>query len=385
MRNCIVCGAELFQQPLLILENMPASAQDIPGLETIKNDEGIKLHLCQCQGCGLVQVDCDPVWYYKDVIRAGGFTKTMTELRKRQYEDFIEKYYLAGKKILEVGAGQGEFLQVLSNFPVQAYGIEHKKELVAIAQTKGLCVTNEFAENGHTKLKHAPFDAFLSFNFLEHQPDPNGMLQAIHRNLTEGGVGIVTVPSWEYIMQYDGFYELIRDHLAYYTFDTLEFLLKKNGFEVLEREVINRDTLSVVVRKRAMGYSEPLKKSFYALSEEISFYLDKLESQGKKLCLWGAGHQGFTIAACTRLKECAAYIIDSAPFKQGKFAPASHIPIVAPEFFIKNPTDVILIVAPGYTKEIAGDIRKKFGSKVEIAVLKSDHLEFIEKAEGETK
>lgn len=40
------------------------------------------------------------------------------------------------------------------------------------------------------------------------------------------------------------------DHLAYYTFDTLRFVLAEAGFEVLEEEMVNRDTLSVVVRKR---------------------------------------------------------------------------------------------------------------------------------------
>ena len=41
-------------------------------------------------GCGLVQFDCDPVDYYRDVIRAGGFPKTMVELRRYQYKNLIE-------------------------------------------------------------------------------------------------------------------------------------------------------------------------------------------------------------------------------------------------------------------------------------------------------
>ena len=39
------------------------------------------LHLRQCSGCGLVQFDCEPVAYYRDVIRAGGGSSTMRELR----------------------------------------------------------------------------------------------------------------------------------------------------------------------------------------------------------------------------------------------------------------------------------------------------------------
>ena len=72
-----------------------------------------------------------------------------------------------------------------------------------------------------------------------------------------------------------------------------------------------------------------------------------------------------------------SYIIDSAPFKQGRFAPASHLPIVAPEHFFQEPADAILIVAPGYTEEIASIIRERFGKQVEILALKSNHMETL--------
>ncbi len=67
--------------------------------------------------------------------------------------------------------------------------------------------------------------------------------------------------------------------------------------------------------------------------------------------------------------------MDSAPFKQGRFAPASHLPIVAPDYFLEHPTDGILILAPGYTEEIAGIIRRRFGDKIRIFTLRSEKLE----------
>ena len=68
-------------------------------------------------------------------------------------------------------------------------------------------------------------------------------------------------------------------------------------------------------------------------------------------------------------------MIDSAPFKQGRFAPASHLPIVAPDHWHEEPVDVILIVAPGYTQEIADSIRERFGDKVKIMAMRSDNVE----------
>lgn len=389
--KCIVCGAPLPKKYLIQFENMPASAQDIPDAIQIKNEHGIKLSLYQCDSCGLVQFNCSPVSYYRDVIRSGGFSTTMVELRRKQYDHFINNYHLCEKNILEVGCGQGEFLTILEEFNVNAYGIEHKDDLVKMAHSKGLKVWKDFAEDKYTILNDPyrvdKFDAFLSFNFLEHQPNPRGMLECIYRHLTDDGVGLVTVPSLEYILEHNGYYELIRDHLAYYSFETLENLFIHTGFEVLEKEMINRDTLAFIVKKMTTNNFNRnqftvenveisgLNKSLVTIKAEISDLIKMAVEKKYKIAMWGASHQGFTLAATTELKKNAKYIIDSAPFKQGRFAPASHLPIVAPDYYFEEPVDIILIVAPGYTDEIAKIIKNKYGKNVQILVLKTKHIE----------
>ena len=377
MKRCIACGAPLWETPLLTLDNMPASAQHMPDAQGVKQDRGLTLDLCQCMGCGLVQFDCEPVDYYRDVIRAGGFSKTMVELRRYQYKHLIESYHLEGKKFIEVGCGQGEFLKVLSEFPVEVHGIEHDPHLVELARAQGLDVTEGFTETEDTRFAGGLYDVFLSFNFLEHQPDPGTMLQAIYRNLEDDAMGLITVPSFEYIMDHNSYYELIRDHLAYYTFETLTPLLERNGFQVEECEVINRDTLSVIVRKRPQMDTENLLECYVNLKREMESYMKYLDAWDKKVAVWGASHQGFTLASTTKLGERARYIIDSAPFKQGKFAPASHLPIVGPDHFHEHPVDAIIITAPGYTDERAASIRRKFGTSVEIRAMRSNHLEMV--------
>ena len=377
MKRCIACGAPLWETPLLTLDNMPACAQHMPDAAGLLKDQGLTLDLCQCMGCGLVQFDCEPVEYYRDVIRAGGFSKTMVELRRYQYRNLIKNYDLEGKKFIEVGCGQGEFLKVLSEFPVEAHGIEHDAHLVELARAQGLNVTQGFTETEDTRFPDGLYDAFLSFNFLEHQPDPGTMLQAIYRNLEDDAMGLITVPSFEYIMDHNSYYELIRDHLAYYTFETLTPLLERNGFLVEECEVINRDTLSVIVKKRPQMDTENLLECYVNLKREMESYMKYLDAWDKKVAVWGASHQGFTLASTTKLGERARYIIDSAPFKQGKFAPASHLPIVGPDHFHEHPVDAIIITAPGYTDEIAASIRRKFGTSVEIRAMRSNHLEMV--------
>lgn len=388
--HCLLCGQDLSEEPLLSLDGMPASAQDIPDIDTVSSDKGIALRLYQCGVCGLVQFDCTPVAYYRDVIRAGGTTSTMKQLRGRQYQYLIETHHLQGKKIIEVGCGGGEFLSMLEEFPVLPFGAENREKLVETAQGKGLSVTWGFADGPDTILgTDSPYDAFLSFNFLEHQPEPGKMLDCIWNNLSDQGVGLITVPSLEYILEYNGYYELIRDHIAYYSFETLRFLCTQHGFEVLEEELVNRDTCSVIVKKsksRGRNNQIPsvektdigsLTTGMQVIRDELGALKKWLVREGKRLAIWGGSHQGFTLAATTCLKDMAQYVIDSAPFKQGKFTPASHLPIVAPDHYFSNPVDAILIVAPGYTDEIAQIVRSSYKDTVLLMTVRGSHLEVL--------
>ena len=149
MKKCILCKGDL--RKLFTIENMPSSAQDIPALEELESDKPLTVSLCQCRACSLVQLDSEAVYYYKDVIRASSISSTMRELRLKQYKNFVEKYNLHSKKIIEIGCGGGEFLELWKEVGVEAYGTEHKKELVEKARKAGLLVEEDFPEGKDRK------------------------------------------------------------------------------------------------------------------------------------------------------------------------------------------------------------------------------------------
>lgn len=414
--TCIACGHAL--SPLMTLDDMPASAQNIPAASELAEDHPLSLTLCQCPSCGLVQFDTEPVDYYRDVIRAGGGTRTMTRLRHEECARLLtamQEHHIHGRRIVEVGCGRGEFLRMWQNLaedpegaaalardqardplsgqpnaaPLHLVGLEHKPSLVEEANAvadKKYRVYEGFA-TGDVHYPEGPFDAFVQFNFLEHQPDPCDMLRNIGRNLKPQALGLITVPSFEYILRYNGYYELLRDHIANYTEFTLQKLLQDCGFELLSMDLVNRDTIEAIVRKAdpdelsELHYSgrlidvSALRDSYDRLSASVNAHIDHLSESRRTMAIWGASHQGFTLAATTKLGGRVEYIIDSAPFKQGRFSPASHIPIVAPDYAVAHPVDEILIVAPGYTDEIAGIIRERFDENVRILVLRTDRIE----------
>ena len=392
LHSCLACGAGL-PAPLLKLPNMPEGAQIMPSEEELADDRGIDLELCRCPECGLVQFDCEPVEYYRDAIRVVGLSDTMKQLRRDDYALLTDKYGMSGRKWIECGCGNGDFLKVLSEFDVDIYGIEHGDSEYREAVGK-LCdeggverthIMQMFPDNADMDIPGAPFDVFTSFNFLEHQPDPVSMLRCMYRNLADGGMGIITVPSFEYIINEGRYYELIRDHIANYDMSSLVRLCESCGFEVLERGYIGiGDTIRVIVRKPGDAAEHhdneeaaipkmniaALKDDYERMSAELAGYMGDLAYKGRSAAMWGAGHQGFTIASTTVLKDHIKYIIDSSPKKQGKYAPASHLRIVSPEEYQEDPADVIIIAAPGYVREIEQSIRERYkGTKAGVPAI----------------
>ena len=376
INTCRVCHNSLFTEPLLVYENMPGAAQNMPSKDNLKEDCGVDLTICQCSRCGLVQIINDPVPYYKEVIRATSFSEEMTAFRRGQFKTFVKKYNLENKKIIEIGCGTGHYLSILSEFDVDAWGIEFAPDSVETCRKNGLKVEIDFIDNHTCQLKGGPFDAFLIMSFLEHLPKPNETLGGIYNNLSSDAIGLVEVPNFDMILKNKLFAEFIGDHLFYFTEDTLERTLEINGFDVLECKPVWYDyILSARVKKRPglnLAHFEIRKEK---LKNELENYINQFFK--KSVAIWGAGHQSMAIMSLFELGDKIRYVIDSATFKQGKFTPATHIPIVAPDILNEDPVDTIIVMAASYSDEVVKILQKNYSKKINIAVLRDFGLEEI--------
>lgn len=378
--TCIVCGAPLFDKPLYVCKNMPATSQNLLSESDVRQrrGKGIDFNLCQCSGCGLVQFDCDPVPYYRDSTRAGERCEALIKLRRAQYKHLIETYGLQGKKILEVGAGKGGFLKTLkemTEYKIREYGIENNPEFVRIAnEVEGVNVQRGFIDAPDFSIQGAPFDAFLSFAFPARLIEPNEMLRGVYHNLKDDAVGLVMVPSLEHLLEPGGFFDITADHIAYYSEDTLRFLLQKNGFDVIEHGKVSKLYNYAIVRKRPPCDVRSAWSDVEPLARQVRDFVDRSTQGGKKLAVWCAGHFAFTVLSVAQIGDKVSYIIDNARFKQGFFAPASYVPIVGPEHFRREPVHTILILGPIYVDELVREIRAKCSPGITIAAMDKNEL-----------
>jgi hypothetical protein len=180
-----------------------------------------------------------------------------------------------------------------------------------------------------------------------------------------------------------------------------------------------------VVKKREKLDLSYFYKHQANLKKEIKEYLCRFKN--KKVAIWGAGHQALAVLSLidaqkspsfssgmnapkiipTRSSKLSKkiltykaesgvsmkpralarggslnlsgkirYVIDSATFKQGKYTPVTHIPIVSPGALAKNPPDAVIIMAGSYSDEVARVI-PKYGKKINVSILRDFGLEII--------
>jgi len=352
---------------------MPKAAQNFPSEEDLKEEVGEALEVCECKACGMVQLSNDPVDYYKEVIRASAFSEEMKSFRVEQFRSLVSRYGLERSNVVEIGCGKGEFLELMNDAGANACGIEYSNDSVRDCNKKGLSVSKFYIEDEHTAIPYAPFDCFFIMNFFEHLPDPNTVLRALHLNLREDGLGIIEVPNFDMIIKKNMFSEFINDHLFYFTEKTLASLLERNGFEIIECSEIWYDyIISAIIKKRKKLDLTRFKSHQEFINKQLEDHIEK----HKRVAVYGAGHQALASIALAKIGDKIEYVVDDAPFKQGKYTPATHVPIVSNNYLKSHPVDSIIIMAASYSDEVARKLKNNY-ENMSIVILRDSGLEPI--------
>ena len=131
--------------------------------------------------------------------------------------------------------------------------------------------------------------------------------------------------------------------------------------------------ISAVVKKR-----EKLDlKHFYNYQSKIKKNIQDYIKRYKpgRVAIYGAGHQALAIISLTNIKNDVKYIIDDADFKQGKYSPATHIPIVSPKKLTTDPVSAVIVMAASYSNEVARKLLHEFKDNIDIVILRDYGLE----------
>jgi SAM-dependent methyltransferase len=306
------------------------------------------------------------------VITATSFSAEMKAARLSEFSIFVERFDLLGKRAIEVGCGKGGMVDVMVDAGLNAVGMENGVLSVEEAQLAGRNVVQGYLDIFDVN-EEEKFDVFVSFNYIEHQPDTQNFVRGLHRISKPGAVGYVTAPNASYLLKTHTLYEFVADHLIYFTEETMRLAFELNGFDVVNSAIINGENdIALTVRKREQVPIQG-RGSVELLVKELSHFVSQHTVRGKKVAVWGAGHRTLALLSMAKLNGIT-FIVDSADFKQGKYSPVMHTPIVSPSTLEYSDIDVVIVMVPGiYPDEVINTIRS-FSRTFEIYKLLDNRL-----------
>jgi O-antigen chain-terminating methyltransferase len=165
------------------------------------------------------------------------------EARFRGSEDAVrgrQEVYrptLAGcTRVVDLGCGRGELLEMLRDAGVGAYGVDTEPDFVELVAEKGLEIRREDAVAHVEGLAPGEVDGMVASHLVEHMPPAAlaRLVRAAAAVLEEGGVLILETPNPESLLA--GSINFHRDptHLRPVHPDTLAFLCESAGFAQVE-------------------------------------------------------------------------------------------------------------------------------------------------------
>jgi 2-polyprenyl-3-methyl-5-hydroxy-6-metoxy-1,4-benzoquinol methylase len=152
--------------------------------------------------------------------------------------ELCKKYRVATNALLEIGCAFGTFCVEAAKRDVfkSIVGIEPTPSLAAISRERGVSVIEKTVEE--TKFSDVQkFDVIVTFEVLEHLFAPLAFLKACRKALRPGGLVIFTCPNGEGfdIATLGTISDTVdHEHLNYFNPDSIQKLMKRAGFRVLE-------------------------------------------------------------------------------------------------------------------------------------------------------
>jgi SAM-dependent methyltransferase len=282
--------------------------------------------------------------------------------------EWIERYELTGKTVLEVGCGNGDFLlRLLQGGVATAVGIDPFVDPSRRAAGLRL-VADSFDE----RWLDQSADALVCRHTLEHIQSTSSFLRLLRNWAARDRrrVLLFELPAAERVFAERAFWDVYYEHCNYFTSDTLRYAFELAGFEVLAlRQVYGEQYL--IIEARAGASVAPKRPDVEAAQEAYRSYgvevrasiercqraLDHLKREAAPLMLWQGASKTVGFTALLRDPSVISGAVDLSPQRHGKFLPGSGMSVHAPAELQRLRPGNIVLMNPLYLGEVTAQVR----------------------------
>lgn len=346
-----------------------------------------------CGQCLLVQLEefVAPADIFSEYAYFSSYSDSWVEHARRYCELMSGRFKIGPSSlVVEIASNDGYLLQHFVGRGVPVLGVEPARNVAAAAVARGVRSITAFfgrASAAQIREQYGSPDLLLGNNVLAHVPDINDFVAGVQLLLKADGVITMEFPHLMPLMELNQFDTIYHEHFSYLSFTTVRKIFAAHRLTLFDVEQLptHGGSLRIFARHEADA-SKPVGARVHELLElEASRGYDRLDrylsfepqvratkralleflidarKAGRRIVGYGAPGKGNTLLNyCGIRTDFLEFTVDRNPYKQGKYTPGTHIPILDPARLIEARPDYVLLLPWNLKDEIIG----LFGAEV---------------------
>lgn len=338
------------------------------------------LRLGLCHDCGFVTntaFDPSRTAYSPDYEETQGFSPHFQRFIQGLSRDWVDRFGLRGKHVVEIGCGKGEFLvEMLRAGAGTGLGIDpgvHPERVPDDVRDRVEWIRGFFPAD----LPQLVADAVVCRHTLEHIAPVAEFMRSVRQAIGDRRETVVLfeLPGTQHVLDEAWFWDTYYEHCSYFTAGSLARLMRRTGFEVLDvRPAYDGQYLLVeAMPSDTPGGRAPLPieddlalvtagaehfaTTYASVIEEWRRRILEVRDRGGTTVIWGSGSKGVAfLAALGHDAPAVTAAVDINPFKHGRFMAGTAHEIISPKALVDVRPDLVIAMNSAYLDEIGADL-----------------------------
>lgn len=335
-----------------------------------------RLDLMFCPMCGFIwnrSFDAGLLEYSQRYDNSLDHSPVFREYARGLARRLIKTYGISHKRVLEIGCGKGHFLSLLCEEGGNSgigFDPSYEGEQIRDSGRGSIEYHKDFYGEKHVSSQG---DLVCCRHVFEHIENPVDFLSTVHRTI-DGDRDVVVyfeVPNVRFILDQLSVWDVIYEHCNYFSCESLEFVFKKSGFEVIRLdESYGGQFLSIEARissEDRNGRNEASGSAgTHALAESVDAFAHQVAAREKpwierlalwsqdntRAVIWGGGAKTVSFLNMLSMSGIISHVVDINPNKQGLYIPGSGQEIIAPDLLMDYQPEVVVLMNPIYKREV---------------------------------